>query len=65
MKRCVVLAEIKGAGWHGNFDKATALARQHNIGIAALRKNYADGQKAKERGEPCGCSDCTKKGAKK
>jgi hypothetical protein len=64
MKRSEVLTEIKWAGWHGNLDKAAALIRQKGIGAAASRKAYIDGQKAKERGEPCGCSACVKKGAK-
>jgi hypothetical protein len=51
MKRSVVLAEIKAAGYHGNLEKMTDLVRQNGIGVAASRKAFADGKKAKERGE--------------
>ena len=60
MKRTEVLTEIKWAGWHGDMEKAATLVRQKGIGDAASRKAYIDGQKAKERKEPCGCDACTK-----
>ena len=61
MKRTETLTEIQWAGWHGNTERAASLIRQKNIGKAAGRKAYMDGQKMKERGEPCGCVDCTSK----
>jgi hypothetical protein len=60
MKRTKVLAEIKAAGWHGDMEKMTGLVAKNGIGVSASRKAYMDGQKAKERGEPCDCAKCVK-----
>ena len=60
MKRSMVLEEIKQAGWHGDSEKAGLIVAQNGIGSAAARKAYTDGQKAKKRGEPCGCDVCKK-----
>ena len=64
MKRSKALEEIKGAGWHGDSQKASLIVALNGIGSAAARKAYMDGQKSKERGESCGCAECAKKGAK-
>ena len=63
MKRSEALAEIKWAGWHGDYSKCASIAAQKGIGGAVARKAYSDGQKMKTRGEPCGCPAC--KGEKK
>jgi len=62
MKRTKALAEIKQCGWHDDLQGASRLQIMYGIGSAAARKSYQDGKKSKERGEPCGCAECIKKG---
>jgi len=64
MKRSEALEEIQWAGWHGDTQKAAAIVRQKNIGAAASRRAFLNGQKMKERKEPCGCADCAGKSKK-
>jgi hypothetical protein len=58
MKRTEALSEIKICGYHGDKEKMTLIAAKKKIGKAAARKYYQDGQKMKERGEPCDCPKC-------
>jgi hypothetical protein len=58
LKRSEAPAAIKWAGWHDDTQKAALIAAQKGIGKSAYRKSFIDGQKAKQRGEPCGCSIC-------
>ncbi|GHU64578.1 hypothetical protein FACS189447_01710 [Spirochaetia bacterium] len=53
MKRSEALVEIKIAGWNNEPGKVAGIAVQKGIGKAAARKAFLDGQKMKERGEPC------------
>ncbi|GHT52530.1 hypothetical protein FACS1894106_1460 [Spirochaetia bacterium] len=60
MKRSEALTLIKWYGWHDDRQRAMLIAEQKGIGKAAYRKAFLDGQKAKEREEPCGCPKCSK-----
>ncbi|MDR2742380.1 MAG: hypothetical protein LBB98_09545 [Treponema sp.] len=60
MKRSEALAEIRHCGYCGDTDKATIIQAKKNIGAAAGRKAFIDGQKMRKRGDPCDCPVCSK-----
>jgi hypothetical protein len=60
MKRSEALAEIRQAGWHNDTEKAAIIQAKKNIGAAAGRKAFIDGQNMKKRNEPCDCPQCSK-----
>jgi hypothetical protein len=60
MKRSAALAEIRHCGYCGDTGKAAIIQAKKNIGAAAGRKAFIDGQKMRERGKPCDCPVCSK-----
>ena len=60
MKRSEALAEIRQAGWHNDTTAAAIIQAKKHIGSATARKAFTNGQKMKERGEPCDCPKCAK-----
>jgi hypothetical protein len=60
MKRSEALAEIRHCGYCGDTGKAAIIQTEKNIGAAAGRKAFIDGQKMRKRGGPCGGPVCSK-----
>jgi hypothetical protein len=61
MKRSEALAEIRHCGYYDDTGKAAIIQTKKNIGAAAGRKAFIDGQKMRKRGEPCDYPECSKK----
>ena len=57
-----ILARSRYAGYHRDIAALRALfaeAAPHKINFGSLRSAYASGASHREKGQPCGCSDCT------
>lgn len=57
-KRAAALGEARLAGYHEDRRQFTRLVVESGVGYSSLAAAWAQGQRAKAAGVPCGCSEC-------
>lgn len=65
MKRDVLLALLRVAGYHDDAREYTRLLIEERISKAAAREAYNIGRRAREVGVPCSCRECQQNPARK
>jgi hypothetical protein len=65
MKRTEALSKIRHCGYIGDRSKAGLIAAQKNIGTAAMRRAYLNGERDKKNNRPYDCTVCKAKRGEK
>ena len=58
IKRADAIMAIRYAGYHNDVGKALRLYIDNRVSYQAYTKAYVEGIRLREKGTPCGCSDC-------
>ena len=58
MKRSLLLASFRTAGYHDDRREFTRLKVEHRIAFAAAQRAWAEGERLRAGGFRCGCGPC-------
>ena len=58
--RTEILPQIRDAGWHGDWEKASRLYQKNQVPYFAYRDAYWAGMKNRQNGLVCKCDKCRK-----